>query len=466
MSTDLADLLHDTTVLHRFVDFLEGYCKEHESSKTYPDSSGEFFGYVRRLSAGIKEQLPRQIRLARKFPHRLPTLRSGILALKQYLRILHALVKPATDAHALTIPAPLIDLASEQLRAVDAMSGTQVVVLLASELMYFQWPHTQIKLQATLVQEFIPRAVLPPKLGFIELPYSQGPSFFTNLNIYHEIGHVVYEELAGSSRPNPHFVRLKSSISRWLTLALPSRNRDPQSIAVALRIVENWTQEIFCDLFAIKLIGPAFSLSFIEMLGMLGYLSRSSSIRFNPTHPAPAFRLAEHLRSLSDDGWWEAIHDTNCEQKRTLAKLAAIPSSSYRFYIDEKKPGLQAFVINFLETVAPAIRSLVSEVTRNASCSASQFSTDRVIINKCLVAGVVPHNPGGSALTPVSIINSSLLFYLTSIAELIRHFEKSNERVTVEIYSKWMKRVEAWTIKAIDDSRLYAQLVENRRAKA
>src|ERR1035441_6043123 len=61
---------------------------------------------------------------------------------------------------------------------------------------YFQMPHSGIKETATNLSAIIPNASFPPSLGFVELPYSQGPSFFNNLVIYHEIGHFVYQELS------------------------------------------------------------------------------------------------------------------------------------------------------------------------------------------------------------------------------------------------------------------------------
>ena len=269
MSADLTDLLHDVTVLYRFVDFMDDYCKSQERSQTYADASGAFFKYVKSLATGIKDELPHQVQLAKRFPARLPNIRFRMWTLKRYLRLLHALVKPAADAHVLTIPAPLIDLASDQLKTVEGMRKSRIVVLLASELMYSQWPHSQIKVQARLVEDFIPGAIFPSKLGFIELPYSQGPSFFANLAIYHEIGHFVYEELSASAPAIPAFVQLKSSMSKSLKSALGTRSRDTQTLTFTLKIFENWTQEIFCDLFAIRLIGLAFSVSLIEMLGML-----------------------------------------------------------------------------------------------------------------------------------------------------------------------------------------------------
>jgi hypothetical protein len=143
--TELADLLHDSAVLHRFVDFIGEYCKEQERSQTYVDASELFFEYVEDLAEGIKQQLSSEIKRAKRFPSRIPILRSNIWTLKNYLRLLHALIKPVADAHTLTIPAPLVELASSQLQRTEGMSNSRIAVLLTSEFMYFQRPHTDIK---------------------------------------------------------------------------------------------------------------------------------------------------------------------------------------------------------------------------------------------------------------------------------------------------------------------------------
>lgn len=224
---------------------------------------------------------------------------------------------------------------------------------------------------------------------------------------------------------------------------------------LAQKIIENWTQEIFCDLFAIRLVGPAFSLSFIEMLGMLDLLSDATSIKFYPTHPAPAFRLAEHLEILRRDSWWEAISDVNADQKKVLERLAGLRRSKYRFYLDEKVSGDPILVSMFLDNVVPEIRNLVHEVTLPAASSAKQFTKDREAVEKCLMAGVVPHGQEGPQLNPISIINAAFLFYLTSLPDLIEKFEGAEAKTDVESHSKWTRRLEMWTMKAIDDSRLY-----------
>jgi len=362
------------------------------------------------------------------------------------------LIKPATDAHTLTTPAPLIDLASQQLQHVRGMRNSKIVILLASEFMYFQRPHTDIKDQAQIVRTFVPNASFPPKLGFIEVPYSQGPSFFMNVAIYHEIGHFVYEELSNSGPPHPDFVTLQSATDRSIRREFKGISKNRQAFAMVKKIVEFWTQELFCDLFAIRLVGPAFSFAFIEMLGMLGLLAEQVSVRFNPTHPAPAFRFAEHMKMLRDDSWWKAIENIDADQKNILEKLANISRAKYKFYLDDKRPGTEKVVNIFLDVVVPRIRKLIRDITPRSSTLVSSFNKERRSIEDCLRVGVVPHSRDSTALDPISIINSAFCFYLTSLPDVVSRFEPREKHSDVAIHSLWTKRFEMWTMKAIEDS--------------
>ena len=459
MPVGVADLIHDAGVLHGLVDFIEEYCRERARSQTYVDASGLFFRYVEGLAAGVKQQLNREVDRATRFPGRLPVLRLNILTLKYYLRLLHALLKPAADAHTLTIPAPLIELASNQLQGVEGMRNSRIVVLLTREFMYFQRPHTHIKEQARLVEAFLPRASFPAKLGFIELPYSQGPSFFTNLAIYHEIGHFVYEELSSLNPPHANVAALKSDISR----ASRRTFRDPQVSALAAKIMESWTQEIFCDLFAIRLAGPAFSFALVEILGMLGFLSKQASVQFNPTHPASAYRFAEHVGMLSDDGWWTAIADVRPRQKRLLEDFAGTARTRYRFYLDDRRPGDPVLVDAFLDSVVPAIRKLVRRLTPDPSPAVKRFIKTRSSVEECLWAGVVPVTTTLGRPDPVSIINAAFCFYLTKLPALVRKFEAPGDRGDVAMHGLWMKRLEMWTMKSVEDSQIQARFRRMQR---
>jgi hypothetical protein len=459
MQASLTALIHDGAVLHRFADFIEEYCKEQERSQRYIDASGEFFRYAERLARGIKLELRDEVERATRFKpeiaeSRIASLRRKMVTLKDYLRLMHTLIKPAADAHTLSIPAPLINLAFDQLRQIEGMKDSRIVVLLTPQLMYFQRPHTHVKQQAGRVDNLIPKTEFPAKLGFIELPYSQGPSFFTNLAIYHEIGHFVYEELSTLTLPNPHVAALESATDQSLT-KFPELRGDPQVRALAEKIIESWTQEIFCDLFALRLVGPAFSFALVEILGMLGSLSPEAMVTFDQEHPAPAFRFAEHVRFLREDSWWSAIAHIEPEQKKLLQKLARIPRSKYKVYADDEGP--KGLMGAFLDSIVPAIRELARHVTPEANSAAKRFRETRKTIEECLGVGVVPHANTSSPPDPVSIINSAFCFYLTSLPQVVMKFEGAVAKNNVRIRSKWTKKLEDWTMKAIEDSQVRSQ---------
>jgi hypothetical protein len=451
MQAALADLLHDTAVLHRFADFIEEYCEEQERSQRYIDASGAFFRYAEKLARGIKQKHCRQVeRAIRRGTLRIGVLRTNVLTLKSYLRLLHTFIKPAADAHTLSIPAPLIELASLQLQQVKGMRGSSVVALLTPHLMYFQRPHTDLKNQAAQAQTIIPQAIFPRKLGFIELPYSQGPGFFKNLAIYHEMGHFVYEELSATPRFKSAFGAIASAQRRSLDTVYRSA-KDAKPRALAGRILESWTQEIFCDLLAVRLIGPAFSFALVEILELLGLLSPEERIKFNQEHPAPACRFAEQVNLLQKDGWWEAIASIEPSQKKLIGSLASVPQSDY---LDEGPEGLMQ---PFLELIVPTVRKLVLRITKKPSESVDWFTQNRGDIEDCLRAGVIPHVRGNRTPDTTSIINIAFSFYLTSLSTLIAKFEKPTAQNDVEKHSVWTERIENWTRKAIEDAQIQAR---------
>lgn len=464
MQDGLAALRHESAVVYRFADFIEEYCKEQERSQRYIDASGEFFEYAERLAQGIKSKLCGDVRLASGFPpsiavSRVATLLRNIRTFKAHLRMIHTLIKPTADAHTLTIPAPLIELACRQLEQMEGMQGAKVVVLLTPQLMYFQRPHTEVKRLAAKVQTFIPEARFPPKLGFIELPYSQGPSLFTNLAIYHEIGHFVYEELSAPPSPSRHIAGLESATTACLK-QFPELQSDPELRTLLEEMVESWTQEIFCDLFALRLVGPAFSFALVEILSMLNSLSRETTVTFDQEHPAPACRFAEHVELLSKDEWWDALSHISPDQKRLIERLAAVPRTDYRVTDDEYWP--ERILSPFLDTVIPAIRELVRLVAPEAIPAAKRFRDERIIIEECLEVGVVPHSTA-RPLDPVSIVNSAFCFYLSSFPNIVTNFEGPSAENDVEIRSRWTKKLEDWTMKAIEDSQIRTQFEEMQR---
>jgi hypothetical protein len=71
--------------------------------------------------------------------------------------------------------------------------------------------------------------------------------------------------------------------------------------------------------------------------------------------------------------------------------------------------------------------------------------------------GVVPHANTSSPPDPVSIINSAFCFYLTELPGIVTKFEGKAKEKNVKTRSKWTKKLEDWTMKAIEDSQIRTQ---------
>jgi hypothetical protein len=58
--------------------------------------------------------------------------------------------------------------------------------------------------------------LFPPEIGFVEIPYSQGTSFFANINIFHEIGHFVFQlfSKSGEASFDQLYVKMREGYQR------------------------------------------------------------------------------------------------------------------------------------------------------------------------------------------------------------------------------------------------------------
>ena len=139
---------------------------------------------------------------------------------------------------------------------------------------------------------------------------------------------------------------------------------------------------------------------------------------------------------------------------KLIERLANIPRASYRFYLDDKRRGPDSLMHSFLDMVVPAIRTLAYHVTSRAAPVVKRFTQVRKDVEDCLRVGVVPHTTTSNPPDPVSIINSAFFFYLTSLPMVISEFEKPEDQNNVAVHSRWTKRLEMWTMKAVEDSQI------------
>jgi hypothetical protein len=460
MQGSLAGLLHEAASVYRLVEFIQRFCREQESSRSYVPATRLFFTQVISLAESTKRHLVKTAAEANKRSEGkgsrwdeswLTNERASLHTIKGAWNVIHRYLKPAADAHALQVPVPLVKLAECQLESVEGMQGASIAVLLTPELNYFQTSHTRLKKTIDTLRD---AANAPPEtprkgpIGFVELPFSQGPSLFTNIALYHELGHFMLEERSASGPLSESAARSLEEVYREEFAAL-----SPDKKAGAEGWLRKWAEEIFCDLFAIRLVGPAFSFASIEMFSLIGLLAGDYKIKFRPSHPAPACRFQQHLKLLREDGWWDVIDTLQSDHKTQIDQLSAIPESDYRIYLDKTEApdqrALQAF-----GKMLPAVHELAKRLTAQPTDARECFAAERENIEQCLSKGIVPSRlfagrPVSPAF-PIAVMNAAFCFYLTELTGLIGSLAEQDPG-NLEHRSHWTKRLEMWTVKAIED---------------
>lgn len=248
---------------------------------------------------------------------------------------LHQFLKPAVDADTLNTPFSLLEALYQKFHRISGFEAVEFTVLHLNEVNYLQVRASWFRQLAQKVASQVPGAPsFPSHLGLIGIPYSQSSALFLNTLIPHEMGHFVYQHLdkANGLLPKidaclngePGAAHLTSHERRWCVDKLSS-----------------WAEEIFCDLFAVWMLGPAYVFAYIELLDLANIPSIASlpsapkeHQRFHPRHPADSCRLSQHVKFLRKLGWWRHVEDYRTHYVDVLRHVEGIPRSEYEFISD------------------------------------------------------------------------------------------------------------------------------------
>jgi hypothetical protein len=353
---------------------------------------------------------------------------------------------------------------------IKGFESKRFAVLHTNQLNYFQISGSWVRSAASDIAAFVKDDApdFDKNLGIIALPYSQSSSVFLNFALAHEMGHFAFQERAEAERIRPAIVKALLTVTEGLGLDL----RDHQWCRDQ---VLAWCEEIYCDLFALCLIGPCFSFSFIELFG----LSRLSSnvaptgnslppiaiaAKFTDSHPSMAFRISEHVRFLKSKelGWWDEINerDEGGSRERTshyltlMAQAEGLPKEAFKFQSQFRLKLSQVILETFLQAAGEVAR-VVKETFAGVPSETGSFHDQRSVIEKYLSFGVVPSRlvfPDGTVKSPnvVALLNAANLFYLERLDLLIDKIDRGRPDC-LECRALWAERVEMWTSKALED---------------
>jgi hypothetical protein len=452
MPTNVVDEIRtDATSLYRFVDAVCALA-EHPPS-AYMVASERFFKYIRELGAQTKSYLE-------QFPTRLPAHPPLVKVYRQKLTILrdcwselHRYVKPAVDADTLNVPFALLEVFYGRLNELPRFSDVTFTVFHLQQLNYVQVRASWIReLTGKMVSHIPGVKPFPGDLGLIGIPYSQRTSAFLNALIPHEMGHFVFQELQKWSELLPQAINeLKKTFgSDYATLK-------PEDLAWCRDRMHSWTEEIFCDLFAIWLVGPAHSLAYIELFDLLKMIYAGPTVTkeelvFSVSHPADSFRISQHVRLLKHLKWSDQLASFKTHYTRVLEEvqkasgyILASPNPNAKYTLE----AFLNFADNIMDSIAPLLQGIDPCVT--------DFETYHTVIEAHLHRGVVPstvfHNASRLNPKPITILNAAYKLSLESLDTLILNAWNQDPN-SVAVRADWLRRLEQWTVKAFEDHRL------------
>ena len=454
-----ADITNDAASLYRFVESIQTFCELQRGFPAYLEGSRVFLSLIEELSRSTKKY-------SADFPAGLPTNSDDYRVYRQELRTLrygwyyvHRFVKPIADADTLRLPGSLIDSLVRRLRSVESFGDSKLAILHIRELNYLQVIASGVRETITQISSFVgSSSSFPPDLGLIGIPYSQAKAVFLNSLIAHEIGHFVFEkrQLKDALALKIHAI-LNSTFApvKDLVQKIGDSRRIPTTIA-------DWSEELFCDLFAVRFIGPCYSYAFIEIFDLTNYLSRDGSldkdaaalaVEFSYSHPAYLYRIQKQVEMLKSIGWWPHIRASQSTCQKILENSESLGTSYFSFPFGSD---LQKYFIDCLDQVLTEIRTAIEESLKGLDTGVAEYSRLSRTVKDYLLEGVVPSTirdpDSGKRIVPetVTVLNSAYQLYLDDLPELIGRIE-GQDAASVEHRAKWTETLENWTLKALDD---------------
>jgi hypothetical protein len=443
---------HDVSSLYQFVASITVLCERRNSAAAYLASSETFFAYIVELGQATKNYI-KDVPGNHKSSAQLLNLRDTIPSLRLAWECLHSFVKPALDSDTLHLPNSLIQGLTERFREIPGYKDTDFVIHHTDEFNYFNVQLDVFKRIADSISQLVLGPAFPPNLALIGIPYSQSSSLFMNCLIPHEMGHHVFANKSLGAQ-------FKLTIEKELQTRYGQHlNAVTRSAITSIQV--KWLEELFCDLFATRLVGYCYSFAFIEffdtsrVLDELGALTRYSGMTDFDVYPPDLFRLQQQSELLKKDKWMDELSSVKSHYVDLLREILKIKSTEFNLPTFQL-PDASGVSATFF-TVLPTILTELDKITSGMLSGLDDWKKTHTHVEDYLKRGIVPSTlleksgePRFLTLSLVSLLNSSYLFYVESLDDLLMNIEGAN-LANIGTRSEWATKVQTWTSKAIED---------------
>ena len=397
--------------------------------------------------------------------------RTELFTLRNAWRELHQFIKPSADADTLNQPTALVAALVNRLRELHGFSSTDFVIFHTDSFDYAQANPQATEVIVAQLARIVDAQQFPADLGLIGIPNSQGDALFLNCLLAHEIG-----EYAFAKRSDVEAIlagETEAALRNRLGEGFSTKSVVDQ--AFMRRTVLRWAKEIFCDLFAVRLIGPSYSFAYTELFDLPNLLNKDGTLtvgadarppilmyRAHPSHP---YRIKEQVELLREEGWWDLIKDLDSRHCSVLKAMLDLSPETFIAAEDAAGGEMTPFV-KALFDVKPEVKKQVVDVTDGIDSRLHEYIELRKPIAEYLGNGIVPstlivREPGGALRqvqpTAITLLNASYRFYLEGVEDLMARIEYQ-DLSSARDRALWMRKVENWTAKALEDVALLRSL--------
>jgi hypothetical protein len=177
-----------------------------------------------------------------------------------------------------------------------------------------------------------------PEDYIIFIPLTEGNLLLHFPDLYHELGHSLLS-FSGDTRLESYhkcYLQCVLKAKNYVTseTQLEERNRGPNSLKIYFsnwnESWPRWMMEIFCDLFSVAVIGPAFVWSHLHLCVSTGEDPYDVSLFHETTHPPDATRMNVMLSMLETLNFKDDLTSIKEKWNNYLCVRNSIPSPEYK----------------------------------------------------------------------------------------------------------------------------------------